>query len=347
MTLPGFLIRHRSRVARELTAATAFSTLYPGTPWSRDVELRYRSMEGGKMLRGMLVLIGYGATGRRMSPAAYGLAATVELAHEALLIHDDVMDRDLLRRGGPSVLAHYLERTGEEGAHDAGSLAVCAGDVGLLHAARRLAALSSRSPEAARASDAVLAALTYTGFGQMEDVALCNGIQKASESAITRMLTDKTARYSCAMPLAAGALLGGGPGSLVDGLEQIGEDLGFAFQLRDDELGLFGATETIGKPAGSDVREGKLTLHAFYLLRAASGDERKRLETIFGNPDLTAADLALVRQLTVDYGAQAKVARIIAARQRRAQAAIASLGIPARYASLLQEVLAFVTGRAS
>lgn len=348
MTLPDFLATHRPRIAAALRDATSFSAFYPGTPWSKDVEKRYRSMEGGKMMRGALTVLGYLAAGGKKTEVAYDLAGTTELLHASLLVHDDVIDQDLMRRGVPSLYAQYSQLGGKPDAVHAGaSLAICAGDVGLLHANRRLVQLAAQGIDAAHAADYVLQMVTYTGFGEMDDVALGSDIGTVTEKGITRMLIDKTARYSCAMPLVSGAMLGGAPASLTDALEQLGEDIGLIFQIRDDELGLYGDAKELGKPVGSDVKEGKKTLYSFHLMRAASPAEQKKLRGIYGNPKMKTADLKYVRDLTEAYGIREKVGRIVEKRETRAKETVSLLDAKPAYRTLLNEVLTFVSQRKS
>lgn len=348
MTLSSLGKRYRPRIARELRALTTFSETY-ASPWAADVEERYHGMSVGKAMRGLLTLVGYGSVAGRVSPDAIRLAAAIELMHAALIIHDDVIDQDSIRRGKPSVVAQYaaLARRRHDASHVADGMAFLAGDVGILHGSRALVAMAAKSRAGARAADAVLAYCTDTGFGEMEDVALGTGLQGVSEKSILQMLVGKTARYSCAMPLVAGAHLAGGSQALADKLEAIGEDLGLIFQLRDDELGLFGTTEQIGKPSGSDVREGKQTLYSLYLRDAASPSERKRLARIYGSSAATESDFQYVRELTTRHGVSKKIGRIVARRERRAAERIAALRIPAPYRALIAEALAYVSGRQS
>lgn len=347
MTLASFVKKHRPRIAKELETLTALPAYYQ-SPWATDVAGRYRGMAGGKALRGVLTILGYGAVTGKTHTDAFRLAAVIELMHAALLVHDDVIDQDRLRRGKPSMFAQYetSAKKRADASHIGISLALCAGDVAIFHGARTLTALSAKGPSGARAADAVLAYLTDTGFGEMDDVALGVGLEAPDEKNIIRMLTGKTARYSCSMPLVAGAYLGGASQALATQLEALGEDLGLIFQIRDDELGLFGTTDEIGKPAGSDIREGKQTLFRLYLTEVASPAERTKLKKIYGNASCTEKDFQYVRDLTRSYAVDKKVARLIARREKKAAERIASLRIPAEYCGLLNEILAYVSGRA-
>lgn len=348
MTLSSFVKKYRPRLATELTKITSFSATYTSS-WAPDVEARFQGMAGGKALRGMLTLIGYGAARGTVRAETVHLAAIIELIHAVMLIHDDVMDRDPVRRGKPSAFAQYRTLAGKhpDASHLGMSLAMCAGDIGILHAMRLLSAFAGRSSAAMRAATHVGHCCTETALGQLEDVVLSAGMTPITERAIIRMLIGKTARYSCSMPLVAGAYLGGGSAKLIQTLDALGEDLGLIFQLRDDELGLFGTTEAIGKPAGSDIREGKQTLYRFYLEQVITSQELRRLHTIYGNASATDADFEYVRTLTREYKVDAKVARLVRRREQHARTLLDSLRIPVVYRTLLEDVLSYVTRRAN
>jgi geranylgeranyl diphosphate synthase type I len=152
-------------------------------------------------------------------------------------------------------------------------------------------------PGQARAGLLALCAreLSRVAVAQMQDVAWGAGPDPAPEAEVLRLYTFKTGRYTFSMPLAAGALLAGcGPGALA-ALERLGECLGILFQLRDDLLGLFGDERELGKPVGSDVREGKKTILHGRLMARAPEAAAVRLRGIFGNPVVGQAELDFVR----------------------------------------------------
>jgi geranylgeranyl diphosphate synthase type I len=105
-------------------------------------------------------------------------------------------------------------------------------------------------------------------------------------------------------------------------LEACGESLGLLFQIRDDELGLFGDTEDIGKPAGSDLREGKKTILFSVLAEVAEAEDRRRLEAILGNPRLTEGDLRFVRELASGAAVRDRMRAVTDPLARQAEHAI-------------------------
>ena len=128
----------------------------------------------------------------------------------------------------------------------------------------------------------------------------------------------------------AGAILAGADPRAVRRLGILGTYLGVVFQIRDDELGVFGSRAQTGKPVGSDIREGKKTLFCLELLRRARGQEKKRLAALFGKKDLTAADLRTVREAAERLGARRRMQELAADLAGEASRIIESLDIPDR-----------------
>jgi geranylgeranyl diphosphate synthase type I len=257
----------------------------------------------GKMIRGCLVHLGWSLCGAGGSDAhaVTTAGAAMELFQSGLLVHDDIMDRDSVRRGQPSIYRQYEQLESGEGhadpAHAGEALGICAGDVAYFMAFELLA--RAAAPRAVLGEVISLCAreLSAVGIAQMQDVSWGGSRSPVEVEQIMKMYTYKTGRYSFSLPLVTGALLAGASPDMQGRLEACGESLGLLFQVRDDELGLFGDAAEIGKPVGSDVREGKKTILFSVLREIASPAERARLGGILGNPEATEADLQFVREL--------------------------------------------------
>ena len=286
----------------------------------------------GKMLRGGLVSLGAGlahdpareAVDPEMETRA---GAAMELLQSGLLVHDDIMDRDTVRRGQPTIFYQYAadaERGGARDAYHLGeALGICAGDVAYFLAFEVLAGL----PAAVAAGISGLCAreLALVGVAQMQDVSWGAAAVEAGAEDILRLYTYKTGRYTFSLPLLAGALLAGGGPELLARLERVGECLGVLFQIRDDELGLFGDEQELGKPVGSDIREGKKTLFYATLLRRAEAETRSRLAGIFGNPGIGAEEICFVQSELERLGVRREVAEVAATYEKEARRLIAEL----------------------
>ena len=306
----------------------------------------------GKMIRGCLVQVGHslacGGAGDREEPdAVLPAAAAMELFQSGLLIHDDIMDHDALRRGKPSIFRQYADAAARDRSADpprtGEALGICAGDISYFLAFELLTRMAA-GPAVLRDVLALCAReLSAVGIAQMQDVSWGGAAQGRTDEEILRMYTWKTGRYSFSLPLVAGALIGGAPTDVCGALERLGECFGILFQIHDDELGLFGTEEELGKPVGSDVREGKKTLFHARLMAGASPNERRRLAGIFGNPACTPDDLEYVRARArpVRIGLKPLVAELSA----RARSMIENLSAKKEDRQALIELLDFTTAR--
>jgi geranylgeranyl diphosphate synthase type I len=289
----------------------------------------------GKMVRGCLVHMGWSIcsttarTSADQETAVTDVGAAMELFQSGLLVHDDIMDRDPVRRGKPSLYQQYADVAARDGHADAlhagHALGICAGDVAYFMAFELLAAAKTDSGVLARLLTLCARELSAVGIAQMQDVAWSGGALIVDVADILRMYTYKTGRYSFSLPLLAGALLAGAPAEQRARLETFGESVGLLFQIRDDELGLFGDEGELGKPVGSDVREGKKTIIFASLMAAADPAQRGRLESIFGNPGATEADIEYARAVASSPRVRTKIAAVTADLTEKAQAALGAI----------------------
>lgn len=237
---------------------------------------------GGKMLRPLLtVASAYAAGGERAEVAdrCVQAAAAVEMLHVGTLCHDDVMDEAATRRGAASVNAKW-----------GNSLAILCGDVLIARAIRTVAGLGP-------AETAVLSAT-------LEDLCAGQAMETAGLFDVTRTRDDylrsielKTASLfaaSCQL----GALAAGWDAAESGRFAVFGRTIGVAFQIVDDVLDLVGSAELLGKPPGSDLREGVLTLPTI------DGMQRlPQLRELLSTGDLTDARADQARRLILDSGA--------------------------------------------
>jgi geranylgeranyl diphosphate synthase type I len=273
----------------------------------------------GKMIRGCLVslgstLAGGGSEPREPNDALVIAGAAMELFQSGLLIHDDIMDRDRTRRGKASVFQSYADDALRKGSGDAyhlgESLGICLGDISFFLAFELLGRLDVAPSMRNRIMALCSRELSYVGAAQMQDV-FWGGVQtRVGAEEILRLYTFKTGRYTFSLPLMAGGMIAAADDSTLGILEKLGEQIGILFQIRDDALGLFGEEAEIGKPAGSDVKEGKKTLYHALLMASADREQRNRLLGIFGNRDLSQPDLGFVRDLTSSLGVREAVREV-------------------------------------
>jgi geranylgeranyl diphosphate synthase type I len=269
----------------------------------------------GKMIRGGLVSLGHDlfAGGRERELTALGGA--LELLQSALLIHDDIMDRDFSRRGHPSLFYQYAGLAEEwklsEPYHTGESLGICAGDIAFFLAFDIIGTADLEPDKRAEIFALTAKELSYVGVAQMVDVVYGVGGQIPTPEDVMRLYRYKTGRYTFSLPLLIGGIAAGRDGKIIETLESLGMALGTIFQIKDDELGLFGEEEKLGKPIGSDIREGKKTLHYLSLLEKLTEEELKLVQNIVGNREANTEDITRVRELMYKYDIPEEIRRIV------------------------------------
>jgi geranylgeranyl diphosphate synthase type I len=295
----------------------------------RDVQLtvdtvRELALRGGKRLRAGLLAAGYEACGGQGGPDAVVMGGVaLELLQVYLLIHDDWMDGDDVRRGGPSVPAMVRAQVGGRARMEprlADSLTILAGDfaAGLaLDALSQVAVAPERLAAAAREMGRIQRDVV---LGQMCDVGACLAPELPTEAAVELTHTLKTGSYTVRGPLALGAHLAGADAATLKALEDFADPLGVAFQLRDDVLGTFGDPHQTGKPSTGDIRQGKRT--GLIAALASDAESAPLLARAFGNPEALPADADALIARMVASGAKRRVEERIDVLLEKASAAL-------------------------
>ncbi|MEW2578853.1 polyprenyl synthetase family protein [Streptomyces syringium] len=285
---------------------------------------------GGKRLRPLLCVTGWRAAGGRGRPGELtACAAALEMFHTFTLLHDDVMDDSVLRRGRPT--AHRALAALHPGRPDADRLgaggAILLGDLALAWSDRllRTAGLTARQLRAA--GTVVDAMREATVCGQYADLVTA-GVGAINERRAMAIARDKTAKYTVEGPLHLGAVLAGADTALLRHLSAFALPLGEAFQLCDDLYGVFGEPVRAGEAPLDDLRDGKCTLLTVLALRRAGPADRDRLLHLLGNRDLDDAGAAEARRLLEVTGARRLVEQRITELRERARAAVLHAALP-------------------
>jgi geranylgeranyl diphosphate synthase type I len=281
-------------------------------------------LTGGKRLRAAFLYWGYRAAGQPDSPALVRLATAMEFFQAAALIHDDVMDDSDTRRGMPAahraLAAHHAGR-GWGGDADRFGIAgaILAGNLCLNWTEELYSTSGLPAEHLARAREHFDRMRTQLMAGQfldvVESVRPWDQLDDAERIArASQVIRYKSAKYTIEHPLLIGAAAGGITGPDLELLSTYGLDLGHAFQLRDDLLGVFGDPETTGKPAGDDLREGKRTVLVAHTLTGAEPAGRERISALLGRPDLRSEHVDDLREIISDSGAvdavEAEISRL-------------------------------------
>ncbi|HEV2885372.1 MAG TPA: polyprenyl synthetase family protein [Jatrophihabitans sp.] len=273
-------------------------------------------LSGGKRLRPTFAYWGW----RCVHPeAAVGeadfvrAAASLELLHACALVHDDVMDNSNTRRGHPTAHVRFSEFHRDrlwpgDGRSFGAAGAILLGDLLLSWSEELFTAAIGRLPRGrvAAATREFDLMRTEVIAGQFLDMlAQTRGAFDPDEA--VRVIAYKTSKYTAQRPLLLGAAAAGGSPELVSALSDFGLLYGEAFQLGDDLLGVFGDPSRTGKPAGDDLREGKRTLLVALAFQAATPSQRALLQAGIGDPALTTAGVARLREVLRQTGAEQQV----------------------------------------
>ena len=272
---------------------------------------------GGKALRAAVLLLSCGAVSGD-EDKAIPAAAAIEVYHAWTLVHDDIIDRDLKRRGVATVheeirqqAVKKLKLKAAEAAHYGVSMAILAGD---LQQGWTISLLAELARE--KGVNPILVLQLILDLEVDVQCALIEGealdlqfsklpLESLNEDKILDMLWKKTgALYQYAGK--AGAMIGldqpNARHPYVEALSQFTSNCGIAFQLQDDILGILGDEKKLGKPVGSDIREGKRTTIVFHALKEAGRGDRAFLLRTLGNERATLAQLKRAKGLLVKLG---------------------------------------------
>ncbi|MFY9262881.1 MAG: polyprenyl synthetase family protein [Actinomycetaceae bacterium] len=303
---------------------------------------------GGKRTRALLLAAGFEAIAGPEVPLPVHGGAAVELYQVSALVHDDIIDEARTRRGLPATHIAFATQHNQRqllgNSHDFGVKAgLLLGDFLLSLAGLEIERAEAVNADASLKAREIFHAMTAeTAFGQFMDMraeftALSKNTQSAIDNALV-VLLHKSARYSVELPLLIGAALGGATAAQLTELSAVGRPLGEAFQLRDDELGIFGDPLVTGKPAGGDLAEGKRTVLLALTRSHASADDVQAIDNMLGRP-LTDEDVRQARQIIRDSGAFAAHEHMI---NEREDAAVSALTFDA---PLLKELMDALSGR--
>ena len=269
--------------------------------------LKEFNLRGGKRIRPALMIHGYKCFGKPAEKDIISASLAVELMEGFLLIHDDVTDQDDLRRGGPTFHKIYerryssLKRISPKRFGE--NIAIVAADIqnSLANEALAMSNFPAENINSALKKYHEIALKTESGW-LIETMIYAKPASEVTEKDVMKVNTFKTAAYTIEGPLHMGAMLAGTGEDNLKTLSSFAMPLGQAFQLQDDILGMFGDEKKLGKPVGSDLKEGKITLLIVKALEKADEEDMKTLLDALGNKDLARKELDGVRKIIKDTG---------------------------------------------
>jgi geranylgeranyl diphosphate synthase, type I len=311
-------------------------------------------LSGGKRLRPVFAYWGWRAVSNDDADAqALLLFSALELLHASALVHDDVIDSSATRRGRPTThvqfAALHRARAWRGPADQFGiSAAILLGDLALAWA-DDIVAGADLPPDARDRVRRVWADIrTELLGGQYLDIVAEASAAESIASAMT-VNTYKTASYTVSRPLQLGAAAAADRPDVHELFHRVGTDLGIAFQLRDDVLGVFGDPVVTGKPSGDDLRSGKRTVLLATALELADESDAagaKLLRASIGT-DLTDAQARELCDVIDRVGALARVEEQIDALTRRALATLADAPIHSPAKTGLSELARLAANRSA
>lgn len=239
----------------------------------------------GKRIRPALLMLTYQAVRRKgeaPSPSVVTLAAMIEMIHTASVIHDDIIDESLLRRGQDVLHRQWGEK-----------MSILMGD--FLYARSAMLIASHGNMEVLAV---VSRAVSDMCRGEMHEISNAFNM-KLTDQQYFKIIRDKTGiLFSAACEV--GAIMAKATPSARRAAARYGMELGFSFQIMDDVLDLTASTDHLGKPAGSDLREGRITLPFILALRKASAKDRAVIQKLSRNQSSQLAEMG--SQLTHQFG---------------------------------------------
>ena len=288
-------------------------------------------IHGGKRLRPYLVLKSCQMLGGKQSDAI-SAASAVEMIHNFTLVHDDIMDNDEMRHGVTTTHKKFDI-----------PLAILAGDV--LYS-KAYNTISSKSKLSSNYTTELVSKLSKACIkiceGQVDDIKFAENKRIPTEKEYVKMIEKKTAvlfEVSCAM----GAICAKRKQKDVKNLSAFGRNLGIAFQITDDLIGIIGDSKITKKPVGNDIREGKKSLPIILAIKKARGQNRTKIMRVFGNSGASKQQINLAVNVIRSLGVEKEVRDIALKYAQKAEKSISSYTGSAK--NEMARLLNFVTKR--
>lgn len=295
---------------------------------------------GGKRLRGTLVKLGYEiASVSPRNDDILKVAAAIEIFQTSILAHDDIIDQSPLRRGKPTI---YKQLGGD---HYAISQTIALADIGFFLAVKLISEADFEDGYKNKAIQAFAKTVINTGLGEVLDVELPHLQGDRVEEDVITIHKLKTSYYTIIDPLQLGIILAGGSKELLDKVAEFGENLGIAFQLQDDILGVFGDESVLGKSVTSDIAEGKNTFLITQALKNANQDQKKILDRYYGHGNVGEDGLEAVRKVFIDTGSLDYSRQEAQKYVKMAKKIIPDITKDTRLSSLLEQMAEYLVNR--
>lgn len=297
-------------------------------------------LRDGKRVRPILVLCGFLGFNSKAAPGLYTTALSIELLHDFMLIHDDIIDRSDMRRGEPAmhtILNGFLKKfknpdcSGED-------LAIVIGDILYSIGLDAFLEVEVDPKFKEKALRRFVRAGVFTGMGEFYELENgLNAIKDITKESIYKVYDFKTAFYTFAYPLCIGATLAGASDEDIEKLNDYGTYLGRAFQIKDDIIGMFQDEQDIGKSAITDLQEGKKTILPWYAYKNGNDEQKQIINDLLEKEKVDNTDLQLMRKVLTNTGALDYAKSEIKSMSKEAKKLLNSCSISLKYKTILSE----------
>lgn len=315
-----------------------------------------RMNDGGKFLRASLIALGYKTAGKKDNKYL-SLAIALEIFQTSILIHDDIIDNDVIRRGKPTIPEAYknyyskplkTNKEFKEKLNNIGnSMAICIGDLGFYIANGIIIDAYKNEENLGKILEYYNEMVIKTCKGEMLDVILpfteyYFSHDKNLNKKIMEIYKLKTAWYTVIGPFCLGLILSGTSKEQIKRLEKILLSAGTAFQIKDDLLGIYGNQKLTGKPNTSDAEEFKQTILYSYVMKTKYKDE---LLKYYGKKNLTEKEIKKIINIFDDSGAKAYSKKIMNDLFQESLNAIEKEDINKKYKDILKGFIIYLRHR--
>ena len=297
----------------------------------------------GKRLRPLLFVLSYLGYSKRPAKGLYASALALELTHNFLLIHDDIIDKSDLRRGEPSMhktMDNFLKGY-QNIKFSGGDLAMVTGDIIYAMAVHLFLSIDEKKINKEKAMKKFSEIVIYTGAGQFIELLYgAQNISRIKKEDIYKIYDLKTAYYSFSSPLILGAVLAGKEEKELQKLFEYGRCLGRAFQIKDDILNLFAREKETGKPALTDLKEAKKTILLELTYQKLNPKNKSQMNKLLGEKHLNSRELSNLRKIISESEGLKLAKQEISRYLNKAKKIGASLKMRPRYKDLLESYTA-------
>ncbi|MFA5271988.1 MAG: polyprenyl synthetase family protein [Candidatus Omnitrophota bacterium] len=294
----------------------------------------------GKRIRPILFVVGYRGFCDKNPKGLYRSAISLELMHDFMLVHDDVIDKSETRRGKPSMhtmLQKYLSKY-KNVKFSGQDLSIVIGDIMYAMSLHAFLSINEKYELKEKALQILIDAAMHTGSGEfIELLAGLEDIDKITKNDIYKIYDLKTAYYTFSAPLMMGATLAGAGKKEIAKLHSYGIYLGRAFQIKDDILDMFETEEKIGKSTLTDLKEAKKTPLIWYAYKNSSRQQKDFIKKILSKENADKRDLEKIRAIVKETHSLEYCLKEVSLFIQKAKETISDSGIKLQYKNLLKK----------